>query len=625
MSEALNLLSGGYNFAGRYFIVRCIGTGGMGAVYEVVHAETRGRAALKVLLPRLVHRDDMRKRFLQEAQVTAQIRSDHIVRVFDAGVDDATGMPFIVMELLEGFDVDALLTRVRKLPPEHVVGLLHQAALALDKTHAAGVVHRDLKPHNLFISQRDDGAPCLKILDFGIAKLIDSNRSADRTRSAGTPVYMPPEQIRGDGDIGAPADIYALAHIAYTMLVGGPYWEREAVDLGLGPFIEAVFKGPVERPSLRAQARGTILPVAFDAWFARATAPDRAARPSSATQLVGELAQALGVAVGAVGPLTLPTKPAAQPPPQWPQSQPIPATATSGDSVIASQALPFPSQPMPSQSAPPLSSQPLGYSGQPVVPTVTTVPPGAGMLSTHGAVVSTSPAPARSARPIWFVVGALVVLGSVGAGSLLTYRLLSHDDEVQNARVRDDDDDEERSKKKKRKEEPEAAPCMFELCRPAKLDLKQPVEPLVLLEEATKMAQQMDAGARLTMISLGETVAGRVPADSSFSMVFIYRYPRPAGKPGEWAGIQVIAGQDQLMARRNPDVGLEEVVPPKCSAQQALAAAFAAGLPRDQRTTLIYQLTPGATTPKWMVNQSNGTTVWLYYVDGATCSISNTL
>src|SRR5690606_27868210 len=219
---------------GRYFVTRCIGAGGMGAVYEAVHGETHGKVALKVMLPRLVHRPDARQRFLQEARVTAKVVSNHIVQVFDAGVDDATGMPFIVMELLVGQDLDAMLARAGRLPPHVVITLLRQAALALDKTHAAGVVHRDLKPHNLFVSQRDDGSPAVKILDSGIAELIDTSGAGDRTRSAGTPLYLPPEQMRGEGDIDAAADVYALAHIAYTALVGRPYWETEATELGLG-------------------------------------------------------------------------------------------------------------------------------------------------------------------------------------------------------------------------------------------------------------------------------------------------------------------------------------------------------------------------------------------------------
>jgi hypothetical protein len=525
------------------------------------------------------------------------------------------------------------------------VGLLQQAALALDKTHAAGVVHRDLKPHNLFVSQRDDGSPCLKILDFGIAKLIDSSRASDRTRSAGTPVYMPPEQIRGDGDIGAPADIYALAHIAYTMLVGSPYWEREAVELGLGPFIEAVFKGLPERPSQRAAAKGTILPVAFDGWFARATAPDRAARPATTTQMIAELGQALGVAPSSLGRLDLP---AASASPSLAMS-PLPGTpprytATNvGDGTVVSSPLPFssqsssqlaspqqayPQQAYPQQAqpyaTPPPASAPSGvhhYASAP--PTVSGPPPLTLSGSTHGAVVSSShPANQvahKSSRPIWFVVGALVVLGSVAAGSLLTYRLVASE-EKRHAETAVDDDD-----KPKRPPKPEPPACLYERCQPAKFDPTAAVEPLVVLEDANRLVKSMEGDARLVMITVGETVDGRFPRDAMFSMVFIYRYPKPSGKPGEWAGLQIVVTPQQLMARRSQDVGLDEVTVPKCTGQQALAAAWAAGLPRNERLTLTYQSYPGGYGQRWLVTQAASETLAIRYADGVTCAISNTL
>jgi serine/threonine-protein kinase len=155
MNDAPELghLKPGAIFHGRYEIVRCITAGGMGAVYEVIHLETRRRRALKVLLPSLITDHDMRGRFRGEATVTAEVDSEHIVETFDAGVDTDTGMPFLVMELLKGEELTSMIARRGRLAATEAVVLLHQAALALDKTHAAGIVHRDLKPDNLFVTR----------------------------------------------------------------------------------------------------------------------------------------------------------------------------------------------------------------------------------------------------------------------------------------------------------------------------------------------------------------------------------------------------------------------------------------------------------------------------------------
>src|SRR4029077_21112745 len=135
--------------------------------------------------------------FHLEGRVTGDIESDHLVRISDAGVDDATGMPFLVMDLLRGEDLGATLKQRGPIPPAEAVTFLSQVALALDKTHAAGIVHRDLKPENLFVTRRDDGPPCVKILDFGIAKVIAQSQATQHTTEAiGTPLYMAPEQIR---------------------------------------------------------------------------------------------------------------------------------------------------------------------------------------------------------------------------------------------------------------------------------------------------------------------------------------------------------------------------------------------------------------------------------------------
>jgi serine/threonine-protein kinase len=285
-------------FHDRYDVVRCIRAGGMGAVYEVSDRGTGRRRALKTMLPNLLGDADSRARFELEARVTAEVDSVHLVEVLDAGVDDATAMPFLVMELLKGEDLGSMLSRKGKLAPTEVVAFLHQAALGLDRTHAAGIVHRDLKPENLFVTRRDDGSPHVKILDFGVAKVVVSATEARTTRSVGTPVYMAPEQIRGEGDIGPRADLYALGHIAYTLLTGRTYYaDVVGSSGGIYAVLLAVVEGAREPASVRAAREGVELPPAIDAWFESATAAIPSDRFDHASAMIDELALALDVPV----------------------------------------------------------------------------------------------------------------------------------------------------------------------------------------------------------------------------------------------------------------------------------------------------------------------------------------
>ncbi len=295
--DAVLLLLPGAIFHERYRVVRRIKAGGMGAVYEVVDDRTNSPRALKVMLPSVLGDADLRARFALEAKVTGNIVSDHLVRVSDAGIDPPTGTPFLVMELLQGEELGSLAEKRGPMPAGEVVLYLHQAALALDKTHAAGIVHRDLKPENLFVTRRDDGSPCVKILDFGIAKVV-AEGTAHATRPLGTPIYMSPEQVRGLASIGPRTDLLALGHIAYTLLVGEPYWQKDLAGAdSLFPLLQKIVEGIRDAPSARAQRRrGVTLPPAFDAWMVKAAAPLPDDRFDRATVQVAALAEALGVA-----------------------------------------------------------------------------------------------------------------------------------------------------------------------------------------------------------------------------------------------------------------------------------------------------------------------------------------
>lgn len=314
MSEQAGpILDDGAIFHGRYQVVRRINAGSMGAVYEVFDTNVDAARALKVMLPSLVQDADLRARFEREAKITGAIESDHIVRVSDSGVDAASGAPFLVMDLLRGEELGHIVRSRGSLAPPEIITYLWQAALALDKTHAKGIVHRDLKPDNMFITQRDDGAPCVKILDFGIAKIVASSAAVGKaTRVVGTPVYMAPEQVRGDPTIGPAADIHALGHIAYTLLVGEPYWAEESKRSSMAMLIMNIIDGPKEAPSVRAMRRRNItLSAEFDAWMLKAVAFEPTHRFASATAAISALRTLLEARppVASVQPTSVPSAP----------------------------------------------------------------------------------------------------------------------------------------------------------------------------------------------------------------------------------------------------------------------------------------------------------------------------
>jgi serine/threonine-protein kinase len=296
LEEMSLYLTSGALFNARYRVVQCLNSGGMGAVYEVVDERLERRRALKVMLPDVLADPDLRARFELETKATAEVRSEHVVETTDAGVDPATGAPFLVMELLRGEDLETVLQRRGALRRAEVVLFLRQAALALERVHAADVVHRDLKPANLFVTWRDDGSALIKVFDFGVArKVVRASEQPHTTRILGTPAYMSPEQIRGDGAIGPRSDLYSMGHIAFALLTGKPYWWPEQRDGGMWLLAGKVVLGLPEPATARARTFGVELPAAFDAWFAKATALEAADRFASASDLVERLAMALDV------------------------------------------------------------------------------------------------------------------------------------------------------------------------------------------------------------------------------------------------------------------------------------------------------------------------------------------
>jgi eukaryotic-like serine/threonine-protein kinase len=310
-------LEAGEVFADRYRIVRVVASGGMGAVYEAVHTVTERRCALKVMLAHTVQREKLRERFMLESKLAAQIGSEYIVDILDAGVDEKTKSPYLVMELLEGEDLAQRLVRLGRFSPLETVTYLWHAALALDRTHRSSIVHRDLKASNLFLTHREDGSPLVKVLDFGVAKVMPMESGNEgHTQTVGTPIYMAPEQFRAGGRVSPATDIYALGMLAYTMLVGSHYWAEEHQSCE-NPFAFAsvAVKGPKDPATVRAHREGVQLPAAFDEWFARATSRVPGERFASATEAVEELAVVLAVSMPAVSSATnaVPTPPSSVP------------------------------------------------------------------------------------------------------------------------------------------------------------------------------------------------------------------------------------------------------------------------------------------------------------------------
>jgi serine/threonine protein kinase len=217
--------------AGKYRLEKVAGEGGMGIVYAAQHLILRQRVAVKVLLPDAATSELVVERFAREAQAAARIQSEHVARVMDAGSTD-TGAPFLVMEYLEGCDLEELLSVEGPLPLSDVVDYLMQSLEALAHAHAVGLVHRDIKPANLFLACRPDGGNVIKMLDFGISKAMVS-RPEEKVLTGqavlGSPVYMSPEQLRNAKDIDARADIWSLGVVAYELLAGKPPFDGDGV------------------------------------------------------------------------------------------------------------------------------------------------------------------------------------------------------------------------------------------------------------------------------------------------------------------------------------------------------------------------------------------------------------
>ena len=275
--------------ADKYRLMRLIGRGGMGSVWEGLHITLGNRVAVKFIETDYAESDEARTRFENEARAAARLQSKYVVQVFDYGVMP-DGRPFIVMEYLAGESLDARLERIGKLSIEDTTRIITQVSRALAKAHSAGIVHRDLKPENIFlVSDEEEATDIAKVVDFGIAKFTDTSMgvsSSTRTGSVlGTPFYMSPEQARGLRSVDFRSDLWSLGVITFRCLTGRYPFEGEAI----GDLLVKICTAPLPVPSSY-----TALPSGFDAWFEKAMQRDPAQRFSSALDLADQLAKSCG-------------------------------------------------------------------------------------------------------------------------------------------------------------------------------------------------------------------------------------------------------------------------------------------------------------------------------------------
>lgn len=272
--------------ADKYRLVRLIGRGGMGSVWEATHVSLGTTFAIKLIESQEDLDEEVQLRFLNEARAAARLQSRHVVRVFDHGVTDS-GDPYIAMELLQGEPLSNRLARVRRLSMQDTATIIAQVARALNLAHSQGIVHRDLKPENIFLTQEPDSdEELVKVVDFGIAKFPRSSSDmAPCTRTGevmGTPYYMSPEQARGIKSADHRADLWSLGVIAYRCVVGElPFDGNTLVDLMI-----RITTSDVPVPSAHADD----VPEAFDKWFAKAVAREPEERFQTANELAAALA-----------------------------------------------------------------------------------------------------------------------------------------------------------------------------------------------------------------------------------------------------------------------------------------------------------------------------------------------
>jgi serine/threonine protein kinase/O-acetyl-ADP-ribose deacetylase (regulator of RNase III) len=294
-------------------LVSKVGAGGMGSVWQAENLTLGTPVAVKLMTPHHLHDQGLRQRFKQEAYILARIQSPHVVQVLDYGETDA-GVPYILMELLDGETLGSRLQTLGPMPLADVLRIVTQLASALSQAHTFGVVHRDLKPENIFLIQVG-GELFVKVIDFGIAKLPPADLHNVLTitgQMLGTPSYMSPEAMVSSKDVDQRADVWALAAIAYEAMTG----RRPFQGKSFGEVILATHAGVFTKPTALQPG----LPESIDAWAERALKRDPAARFGSVREAADAFRDAVhgtvhGVPPAHSAPFIPQAEPAAPPPP----------------------------------------------------------------------------------------------------------------------------------------------------------------------------------------------------------------------------------------------------------------------------------------------------------------------
>jgi serine/threonine-protein kinase len=299
----------GQILAGKYRVERLLGQGAMATVFAATHLALGQRVAIKRMHADRARRPEARERFLREARAAARLRSEHIARVIDLGVLD-DGAPFIVLEHLDGEDLAELLARRGALPVADAIDFILQALEAVAEAHAAGIVHRDLKPENLFLTHDLTRAPCIKVLDFGISKLLgDGLALTGAAVAVGSPLYMSPEQMVSSKDVDTRTDLWSLGVVLYELMTAALPFQAERLDELYGRVLHSA-PAPIS-------THVATVPPGLEAVILQCLQKDRARRFASAADLAAALApyaSAGGAArasrvAAALGVTTTPSRP----------------------------------------------------------------------------------------------------------------------------------------------------------------------------------------------------------------------------------------------------------------------------------------------------------------------------
>ena len=315
--------------AGKYRIERVLGRGGMGVVVSATHLRLDERVAIKFLLPGALGNADALGRFEREARAAVKIRSEHVAKVLDVSTLD-NGAPFMVMEHLDGNDLAQVVRKKGPLSITEAVTFMLQVCEVLAEAHALGIVHRDLKPGNLFVTTRADGTPAIKVLDFGISKMMEGGATSEPQAALtatdtvlGSPIYMSPEQMTTPKAVESRADIWSFGATLYMLLTGKPPFDGDSIAQVCGMILLAkppslVELRPDAPPELAAIVTRCLQRNIEDRWanvgdLAAALAPFA----GEGGRLSAERAQRVLETTGSLGkhiPASAASAPAAEPP-----------------------------------------------------------------------------------------------------------------------------------------------------------------------------------------------------------------------------------------------------------------------------------------------------------------------